>query len=80
MRMGENPPAPFPTSSAAEATGEQPAEKPERQSEPIASYPAEQNNLPFDVVVERLHIPDAVSYTHLEVYKRQNGSYEHGCR
>ena len=58
MRMGENPPAPFPTSSAAEATGEQPAEKPERQSEPIASYPAEQNNLPFDVVVERLHIPD----------------------
>lgn len=58
MRMGENPPAPFPTSSAAEATGEQPAEKPERQSEPIASYPAEQNNLPFDVVVERMHIPD----------------------
>lgn len=58
MRIGENPPVPFPTSSAAEATGEQPAEKPERQSEPIAIYPAQQNNLPFDVVVERLHIPD----------------------
>lgn len=40
------------------APGEQPAEKPERQSEPIAIYPAQQNNLPFDVVVERLHIPD----------------------
>lgn len=58
MRIGENPIVPFPTSSAAEATGEQPAEKPERQSEPTAVYPAEQNNLPFDVVVERLHIPD----------------------
>lgn len=58
MRIGENPIVPFPTSSAAEATGEQPAEKPERQSEPIAIYPAQQNNLPFDVVVERLHIPD----------------------
>lgn len=58
MRIGENPPVPFPTSSAAEATGEQPAEKPERQSEPIAIYPAQQNNLPFDVVVERMHIPD----------------------
>lgn len=58
MRIGENPIVPFPTSSAAEATGEQPAEKPERQSEPIAIYPAQQNNLPFDVVVERMHIPD----------------------
>ena len=58
MRIWENPIVPFPTSSAAEATGEQPAEKPERQSEPIAIYPAQQNNLPFDVVVERMHIPD----------------------
>ena len=58
QRAQQNPPVPFPASSAAEATGEQPAEKPERQSEPIAIYPAEQNNLPFDVVVERLHIPD----------------------
>lgn len=58
QRTQKNTPTPFPTSSAAEATGEQPAEKPERQSEPIAIYPAQQNNLPFDVVVERLHIPD----------------------
>ena len=58
MRIGENPPVPFPASSAEEATDEQPAEKPERQSEPVAIYPAEQNNLPFDVVVERMHIPD----------------------
>lgn len=40
------------------APGEQPAGKPERQAEPIAFYPAEQNNLPFDVVVERMHISD----------------------
>ncbi len=58
MRIGENPIVPFPASSAEEATEEQPAGKPERQSEPIAIYPAQQNNLPFDVVVERLHIPD----------------------
>ena len=43
MRIGENPIVPFPTSSAAEATGEQPAEKPERQSEPIAIYPSPKN-------------------------------------
>ena len=58
MRIGENPIVPFPTSSAEEATEEQPAGKPERQSEHEAIYPAEQNNLPFDVVVERMHIPD----------------------
>ena len=32
------------------------AEEPSFTSEPVAVYPAEQNNLPFDVVVERLHI------------------------
>ena len=58
QRAQQNPPVPFPASSAEEATEEQPAGKPERQSEPIAIYPAQQNNLPFDVVVERLHIPD----------------------
>ena len=58
QRTQQNPPVPFPATSAEEATEEQPAGKPERQSEPIAIYPAQQNNLPFDVVVERLHIPD----------------------
>lgn len=58
QRTQQNPPVPFPASSAEEAPGEQPAGKPERQAEPIAFYPAEQNNLPFDVVVERMHIPD----------------------
>lgn len=58
QRAQQNPPVPFPVASAEEATEEQPAEKPERQSEPIAIYPAQQNNLPFDVVVERMHIPD----------------------
>ena len=58
QRTQQNPPVPFPASSAEEAPGEQPAGKPERQSEPIAIYPAQQNNLPFDVVVERMHIPD----------------------
>ena len=58
QRTQKNTPAPFPASSAEEAPDEQPAEKPERQSEPIAIYPAEQNNLPFDVIVERMHIPD----------------------
>lgn len=58
MRIGENPIVPFPATSAEEATEEQPAGKPERQSEHEAIYPAQQNNLPFDVVVERLHIPD----------------------
>ena len=32
------------------------AEEPSFTSEPVAVYPAEQNNLPFDVVVERLHV------------------------
>ena len=32
------------------------AEEPSFTSEPVAVYPAEQNNIPFDVVVERLHI------------------------
>ena len=36
----------------------------------MAVYPGDKNNLPYDVVVERLHI-EAVSYTHLDVYKRQ---------
>lgn len=58
QRAQQNPPVPFPASSAEEATEEQPAGKPERQAEPIAFYPAEQNNLPFDVVVERMHISD----------------------
>ena len=58
QRAQQNPPVPFPASSAEEATEEQPAGKPERQAEPTAIYPAQQNNLPFDVVVERLHIPD----------------------
>lgn len=58
QRAQQNPPVPFPASSAEEATEEQPAGKPERQSEHEAIYPAEQNNLPFDVVVERMHIPD----------------------
>lgn len=58
QRTQQNPPVPFPATSAEEATEEQPAGKPERQSEHEAIYPAEQNNLPFDVVVERMHIPD----------------------
>lgn len=58
QRAQQNPPVPFPATSAEEATEEQPAGKPERQSEHEAIYPAEQNNLPFDVVVERMHIPD----------------------
>ncbi len=57
QRAQQNPPVPFPATSAEEATEEQPAGKPERQSEHEAIYPAEQNNLPFDVVVERMHIP-----------------------
>ena len=32
------------------------AEEPSFTSEPVAVYPAEQNNLSFDVVVERLHV------------------------
>ena len=35
------------------------AEEPSFTSEPVAVYPAEQNNLPFDVVVERLHVQQA---------------------
>ena len=58
QRTQKNTPTPSPASSAEEAPAEQPPWEPERQSEPTAVYPAEQNNLPFDVVVERLHIPD----------------------
>ena len=32
------------------------AEEPSFTSEPVAVYPAEENHLPFDVVVERLHV------------------------
>ena len=32
------------------------AEEPSFTSEPVAVYPAEENHLPFDIVVERLHI------------------------
>ena len=35
---------------------EEPAETPAFHSEPVAVYPGEQNQLPYDVVVERLHI------------------------
>ena len=58
QRTQQNPPVPFPASSVEEAPAEQPPWEPERQSEPTAVDPAQQNNLPFDVVVERMHIPD----------------------
>ena len=35
---------------------EEPAETPAFHSEPVTVYPGEQNQLPYDVVVERLHI------------------------
>ena len=35
---------------------EEPTETPAFHSEPVAVYPGEQNQLPYDVVVERLHI------------------------
>ena len=52
----------------------QPAtESPTFHSETMAVYPGDKNHLPYDVVVERLHIEEpeppapvtAVSYTHL---------------
>ena len=58
QRTQKNTPTPFPASSVEEALAEQPPWEPERQSEPTAVDPAQQNNLPFDVVVERMHIPD----------------------
>ena len=58
QRTQKNTPTPFPASSVEEAPAEQPPWEPERQSEPTAVDPAQQNNLPFDVVVERMHIPD----------------------
>lgn len=58
QRTQKNTPTPSPASSAEEAPAEQPPWEPERQSDPTAVYPAEKNNLPFDVVVERMHIPD----------------------
>ena len=35
---------------------EEPTETPAFHSEPVAVYPGEQNQLPYDVVVERLHV------------------------
>ena len=35
---------------------EEPAETPAFHSEPVTVYPGEQNQLPYDVVVERLHV------------------------
>ena len=58
QRTQKNTPTPSPASSAEEAPAEQPPWEPERQSDPTAVDPAQQNNLPFDVVVERMHIPD----------------------
>ena len=41
---------------AATQQGEKAAETPAFHSEPVAVYPGEQNHLPYDVVVERLHV------------------------
>ena len=40
----------------AKPTEEPAAEAPAFHSEPVAVYPGEQNHLPYDVVVERLHV------------------------
>ena len=42
----------------AKPTEEPTAETPAFHSEPVAVYPGEQNHLPYDVVVERLHIDE----------------------
>ena len=36
----------------------EPEDQPEITSEPVAVYPSEQTNLPYDVVIERLHIEE----------------------
>lgn len=41
---------------AAKPTEEPTAETPAFHSEPVTVYPGEQNHLPYDVVVERLHV------------------------
>ena len=41
---------------AAKSVEEPAAEAPAFHSEPVAVYPGEQNHLPYDVVVERLHV------------------------
>ena len=41
---------------AAKSVEEPAAETPAFHSEPVAVYPGEQNHLPYDVVVERLHV------------------------
>ena len=45
-------------SVAATQQGEKDAETPAFHSEPMTVYPGEQNHLPYDVVVERLHIDE----------------------
>src|SRR5699024_10315854 len=41
---------------AAKPVEEPAAEAPAFHSEPVTVYPGEQNHLPYDVVVERLHV------------------------
>jgi len=43
---------------AEQISGPEPKAQAEITSEPVAAYPSEQTNLPYDIVIERLHIEE----------------------